>query len=314
MKLASPISGWDIRNAIVPALIAGAVCAAIALAAVLSQPPVFRAGIRILQTGGYSADEAEALAAEPQLSAAGVSLPAVSGYNLRPQDFLRGSAVEQPLAQPKEGGVLLLTILDTDRGRAEARVLAWAQALCSALVEKASAPDAGCYERGGITSEQTDNFLFWKILAAALLGTAVTSGGGLLQARWNAKEIAGMAKKEMVKSMDAAAQTLIRKFKSGKARVGVVGLGYVGLPLVDVFGHAGYTVVGIDVDQRKIDALNKGKSYIEDIPSSHVASLLRKRRPQSHDRFFPGRDSGRAFHLRSHPAAQDGRPGPFLHC
>jgi UDP-N-acetyl-D-glucosamine dehydrogenase len=277
MKLASPISGWDIRNAIVPALIVGAVSAAIALAAVLSQPPVFRAGILILRTGGYSADEAEALAGEPQVSAAAVSLPAVSGYNLRPEGFLSGSAVEQPLQQSQQGGVILLTVRDTDRGRAEARTLAWAQALCTALVEKASAPDAGCYERGGITSEQTDNFLFWKIMAAALLGTAVTYGGGFLQARWNAKENAVMAKKEMVKSMDAAAQSLIRKFKSGKARVGVVGLGYVGLPLVDVFGHAGYTVVGIDVDQRKIDALNKGKSYIEDIPSSHVASLLRRK-------------------------------------
>ncbi len=277
MKLASPISGWDIRNAVVPALIAGAVCAAIALAAVLSQPPVFQAGILILQTGGYSADEAEALAAEPETVAAAVSLPAVSGYNLRAEDFLRGSAVEQPLDQPQEGGIILLTVRDTDRGRAEARVLAWAQALCSGLVEKASAPDAGCYERGGITSGPADNFLFWKLLASALLGAAVTYGGASLQARWNAKENAVMAKKEMVKGMDATAQALIRKFKSGKARVGVVGLGYVGLPLVDVFGHAGYTVVGIDVDQRKIDALNKGKSYIEDIPSSHVASLLRKK-------------------------------------
>ncbi|MBN1438924.1 MAG: nucleotide sugar dehydrogenase [Anaerolineales bacterium] len=86
-----------------------------------------------------------------------------------------------------------------------------------------------------------------------------------------------MAKKEetTVRGGDTL-KKLIRKFRSGKACVGVVGLGYVGLPLVDVFGRAGYSVVGIDVDPRKIDALNKGKSYIEDIPASHVASLVRK--------------------------------------
>jgi UDP-N-acetyl-D-glucosamine dehydrogenase len=273
MKLAVPISGWAIRNGIVPALIVGAVSAVITLAAVLAQPPVFQAGIRILQTEGYSADEAQALAGEPEVAAAAVSLPAISGYNLPPEDFLRGSAVEQPL----DGGVLRLTLRDTDRGRVEARTLAWAQALCAALARKVLAPGTGCYESGGVTSEPTDNFLIWKMLAAAMLGTALAYGGGRLQARWNAKENAVMAKKEMAKGMDAAAQNLIRKFKSGKARVGVIGLGYVGLPLVDVFGHHGYTVVGIDVDQRKIDALNKGKSYIEDIPSSHVASLLRKK-------------------------------------
>jgi UDP-N-acetyl-D-glucosamine dehydrogenase len=273
MKNAAPVPGWDIRNGIVPALLVGAVSAVIALAAVLAQPPVFQAGIPILHTGGYSADEAEALAGAPEVAAAAVSLPVVSGYNLPPQDFLHGSAVEQPL----EGSVLRLTVRDTDRGLAEARALAWAQALCGALAEKALAPETDCYESGGATSEPTDNFLIWKILAAAMLGTAIAYGGWILQARGNAKENAGMAKKEMVKGMDAGAQALIRKFKSGKARVGVVGLGYVGLPLVDVFGHAGYTVVGIDVDQRKIDALHKGQSYIEDIPSAHIASLLRKK-------------------------------------
>jgi UDP-N-acetyl-D-glucosamine dehydrogenase len=272
MKHAAPIAGWDLRNGIVPALIVGAVSAVLTLAAVLAQPPVFQAGIRILQAGGYSADEAQALAGAPEVAAAAVSLPAVSGYNLRQEDFLRGSAVEQPL----EGSVIRLTIRDPDRGRAEARALAWAQALCDTLAEKALAPEAGCYESGGSISEPTNNYLIWKMLAAAMFGVAVAYGGGLLQARWNAKESAVMAKKEMVKGMDPAAQKLIRKFKSGKARVGVIGLGYVGLPLVDVFGHHGYTMVGIDVDPRKVDALNKGKSYIEDIPSSHVASLIRK--------------------------------------
>jgi UDP-N-acetyl-D-glucosamine dehydrogenase len=272
MKNAMPIPGWDIRNGIVPALVVGAVSAVIALAVVLLQPSVYQAGVRILAAGSFSVDEAEALAGAPETVAAAVSQLSVSGYNLQKEAFFRGSAVEQPL----EGALLTLTVRDTNPDRAAARTLAWAQALCAELQEKAAAPESGCYESGIIASKPTDNFLLWKMLAAALLGTAIAFSGGFLQARWNAKENAGMVKKEIVQGLDPAAQNLIRKFKSGKARVGVIGLGYVGLPLVDVFGHAGYTVVGIDVDQRKIDALNKGKSYIEDIPSSHVASLVRK--------------------------------------
>jgi UDP-N-acetyl-D-glucosamine dehydrogenase len=86
-----------------------------------------------------------------------------------------------------------------------------------------------------------------------------------------------MPKKEAVKSKGSEiAQALIRKLKSGKARIGVIGLGYVGLPLLDVFGRAGYSVVGIDVDANKIEMLRKGKSYIEDVPSARIAALVRK--------------------------------------
>jgi UDP-N-acetyl-D-glucosamine dehydrogenase len=272
MKNDAPIPGWDNRNGIVPALAVGVVSAVIALAFVLFQPAVFEAGVRIMAAGNYSADEAEALAGAPETAAAASLQLSVSGYNLEKESFFHGSAVEQPL----EGAVLLLTVRDTNPGRAAARALAWAQALCAGLSEKASALESGCFESGSIVSKPKENFLIWKILAAALLGAAIAYGGGWVQARWTAKENAVMAKKELAKGMDATAQNLIRKFKAGKARVGVIGLGYVGLPLVDVFGQHGYTVVGIDVDQRKIDALNKGKSYIEDIPSAHVASLVRK--------------------------------------
>lgn len=273
MKNAAPIQGWDIRNGILPALVVGAVSAILALLAVLAQLPEYQAGIRILSTGGYSADEAEALAKEPEVASAAVSRPVVSGYNLTRNNFLRGSEVEELL----EDGVLRLNIRDTDPYRAADRALAWAQALCAALEEKASMSGAVCYESAPASAKRTENFLFWKILAAALLGSAAGFGGQFLQNRWNAKEKAGMAKKDVMSTKGGeTAQNLIRKFRSGKARVGVIGLGYVGLPLVDVFGRAGYSVVGIDVDSRKIEMLNKGKSYIEDIPSSHVASLVRK--------------------------------------
>ena len=48
-------------------------------------------------------------------------------------------------------------------------------------------------------------------------------------------------------------------------RIGIIGLGYVGLPLVIGFAEAGHDVIGIDIDERKISALNAGVSYIEDV-------------------------------------------------
>jgi UDP-N-acetyl-D-glucosamine dehydrogenase len=56
-------------------------------------------------------------------------------------------------------------------------------------------------------------------------------------------------------------------------KIGIVGLGYVGLPLAVAFAEAGHEVIGLDADQRKIDALNDGRSYIEDIPSSALEPL-----------------------------------------
>lgn len=62
---------------------------------------------------------------------------------------------------------------------------------------------------------------------------------------------------------------LIAKIKSRKANIGVIGLGYVGLPLVIEFCKAGFSVTGFDVDKKKIDFLTQGKSYIKHIKSSH---------------------------------------------
>ena len=62
------------------------------------------------------------------------------------------------------------------------------------------------------------------------------------------------------------------------ARVGVVGLGYVGLPLAVEFARAGFVTTGIDLDQRKIDAVNQGTSYIPDVATAEVARLVAGRR------------------------------------
>src|SRR5689334_20427410 len=72
----------------------------------------------------------------------------------------------------------------------------------------------------------------------------------------------------------AAAAALFELIRSRKATTGVIGLGYVGLPLVVEFGRAGYSGVGIDLDSRKVDAINEGRSYIDDVPGAHVAELV----------------------------------------
>ncbi|MBU1281920.1 MAG: UDP-N-acetyl-D-glucosamine 6-dehydrogenase [Gammaproteobacteria bacterium] len=66
-------------------------------------------------------------------------------------------------------------------------------------------------------------------------------------------------------------QTCIDKFKSRDAVIGIVGLGYVGLPLMLRYNAIGFCVLGIDIDTSKVEKLNAGRSYIEHIASEHVA-------------------------------------------
>jgi len=64
------------------------------------------------------------------------------------------------------------------------------------------------------------------------------------------------------------------KIDAREARIGVIGLGYVGLPLVVELGNAGFHVTGFDIDATKIRAITEGRSYIGDVESSEVAKLL----------------------------------------
>ncbi len=73
----------------------------------------------------------------------------------------------------------------------------------------------------------------------------------------------------------ALASTLHERISNRTAKVGVVGMGYVGLPLAVEFGQAGFSVTGIDLDARKVNQLNAGASYIQDVPTSAVAALVR---------------------------------------
>jgi UDP-N-acetyl-D-glucosamine dehydrogenase len=71
------------------------------------------------------------------------------------------------------------------------------------------------------------------------------------------------------------AEALFEKLTRRTARVGVVGLGYVGLPLAVEMARAGFHTMGIDVDARKVQTLNRGESYIQDVPTSDVAEFHR---------------------------------------
>jgi UDP-N-acetyl-D-glucosamine dehydrogenase len=68
--------------------------------------------------------------------------------------------------------------------------------------------------------------------------------------------------------------SLIPHFRTHNAQVAIVGLGYVGLPLAVTFAQAGSQVASIDLDPRKVDTVNAGDSYIEDVPASTVRVLV----------------------------------------
>ncbi|HXG87710.1 MAG TPA: nucleotide sugar dehydrogenase [Vicinamibacterales bacterium] len=67
---------------------------------------------------------------------------------------------------------------------------------------------------------------------------------------------------------------LLSRIESKKARLGVIGLGYVGLPLAVEFARAGFAVVGYDVAADRVAELNAGKSYIPDVSSAHLAEVV----------------------------------------
>jgi UDP-N-acetyl-D-glucosamine dehydrogenase len=74
--------------------------------------------------------------------------------------------------------------------------------------------------------------------------------------------------------MPSVVNELKKKFKDYSANIAVLGLGYVGLPFATVFAEAGYTITGIDPDNRKIESLNKGISYIKDVDSAQLTKLV----------------------------------------
>lgn len=82
---------------------------------------------------------------------------------------------------------------------------------------------------------------------------------------------AGIEKEHIIMSIK---QTLLDRLNNRTARIGVVGMGYVGLPLAVEFAEAGFSVIGVDVSAAKVDALNRGESYILDIPTERLKPLV----------------------------------------
>ena len=73
----------------------------------------------------------------------------------------------------------------------------------------------------------------------------------------------------------SAASDLLQRIERRDARLGVIGLGYVGLPLAIEFGEAGFRVTGFDIDEKRVSQLRRGGSYIQDVPAASVRDLVR---------------------------------------
>jgi UDP-N-acetyl-D-glucosamine dehydrogenase len=87
-------------------------------------------------------------------------------------------------------------------------------------------------------------------------------------------ETADLQNTSTLAGLPAAARELIAAIESKTARLGVVGLGYVGLPLAVEFAAEGYHVTGIDISETKVAELNAGSSYIQDVPTAQLAPLV----------------------------------------
>ena len=90
--------------------------------------------------------------------------------------------------------------------------------------------------------------------------------------------------------MSIADRSLVERLGSKDARIGIIGLGYVGLPLAVEFARAGFHVVGFDVDESKVAEINAGRSYIPDVPGHDVAAVVAEGRLRATTAFSELRD------------------------
>ena len=82
----------------------------------------------------------------------------------------------------------------------------------------------------------------------------------------------------MVTAAALEGKTLGEKIRAKTGRLAVIGIGYVGLPLAVAFAEAGYCVTGVDLDAGKVEAINRGTSYIPDVPTEAVRVLREQKR------------------------------------
>ena len=78
--------------------------------------------------------------------------------------------------------------------------------------------------------------------------------------------------------LSEAGEALRARLQTREAHCAVIGLGYVGRPLIVDFARAGYTVVGIDVDPARVEQINRGVSYIGDVPTEILKPLVEEGR------------------------------------
>jgi UDP-N-acetyl-D-glucosamine dehydrogenase len=74
--------------------------------------------------------------------------------------------------------------------------------------------------------------------------------------------------------MNSVSRSLMERFQQRSAKIAVLGLGYVGLPLATLFAEAGFEVTGVEPDSKKVEALMRGESYVLDVPSEQLARLV----------------------------------------
>ncbi|PYJ65126.1 MAG: UDP-N-acetyl-D-glucosamine dehydrogenase, partial [Verrucomicrobia bacterium] len=87
-------------------------------------------------------------------------------------------------------------------------------------------------------------------------------------------EAAVFLRNQIVPQRSQLGRELKKKIRDRSAKVGVVGLGYVGLPLAVEMARKGYQVTGIDLMREKVDAVNSGMSYVLDVPSETLLSFV----------------------------------------
>ena len=93
--------------------------------------------------------------------------------------------------------------------------------------------------------------------------------------------------------LDAGKKAIARLellYTDKKAKIGVIGMGYVGMPLALTVATAGFAVVGFDIDVEKVAKINAGKSYIKHISSDDIAALTKQNRLRATDLFEQVRD------------------------
>lgn len=93
---------------------------------------------------------------------------------------------------------------------------------------------------------------------------------------WTGPEILSLDRWTAFTGSRRIVEKLIHKLVNKEATLGVLGLGYVGLPLAVSYAQAGFKVVGFDLDQSKVDALSRGESYIIDVPTPELKKVVDK--------------------------------------